>query len=83
MLWIGTIMVFVALISSAVTMYHVSSLPADSWKYMQVENRWANWPKKPCYSKENIELLIKGPKYEHTKKTYIASIKSQFIWLTR
>ena len=64
-------------------MYHVSRLPADSWKYMQVENRWANWPEKTCYTKQNIELLIKGPKNEQPKKTYIASIKSQFIWLTR
>jgi len=26
-----------------------------------LEQRWANWPDKECYSKENIELLIEGP----------------------
>ena len=83
MLWIGTIMAFVALISAIATMHYAVQLPADSWKYIQVENRWANWPEKDCYTKENIELLIEGPKYEQNKKTYIASIASQFIWFTR
>ena len=42
-------------------MYHVSRLPADKWEYMQMEQRWANWPDEECYSKQNIELLIEGP----------------------
>jgi hypothetical protein len=51
---------------------------------MQLENRWLNWPEKECYTRENIELLIEGPpKYEQNKKTYIASIASQLIWITR
>ncbi len=61
MLWIGTIVVFVALISASATMYHIAKLPADEWEYLMLEQRWANWPDKECYSKENIELLIEGP----------------------
>ena len=61
MLLICTIMALTAIISSAATMYHVSRLPADKWKYMQMEQRWANWPDEECYSKNNVELLIKGP----------------------
>jgi len=26
-----------------------------------MEQRWANWPDEECYSKNNVELLIKGP----------------------
>ncbi len=73
----------IAITSSAATMYYAIQLPADKWKYIQVEQRWANWPDRECYSKENIKLLIEGPKYEQNKKTYIASIASQFIWFTR
>ena len=61
MLWIGIIMALTALVSSVATMHYLSSLPADKWEYMQMEQRWANWPDKDCYSKENIELLIEGP----------------------
>ena len=49
------------MISSGITMYYISQLPADKWKYMQMEQRWANWPDEECYSKNNVELLIKGP----------------------
>ena len=61
MLLICTIVVLTAITSSAATMYYVALLPADKWEYMQVEQRWANWPDKECYTKENIELLIEGP----------------------
>jgi hypothetical protein len=61
MLWTGIIMVCVALVSATATMYYIADLPADKWEYMQMEQRWANWPDKECYSKDNIELLIKGP----------------------
>ena len=54
-------MVFVALVSATATMYYIADLPAHKWEYMQMEQRWANWPDKECYSKENIELLIEGP----------------------
>ena len=79
MLWIGTIMVFVALISSVATMHHVSSLPADKYEYMQVSNRWANWPTKECYSHSEIELILNGPNHEQNEKTHITSIASKLF----
>jgi hypothetical protein len=27
-------------------MIKLTNLPADQYAYMQMENRWANWPKK-------------------------------------
>jgi hypothetical protein len=42
-------------------MHYVTSLPADEWEYMQLENRWLNWPEKECYHKLEVELLIEGP----------------------
>jgi hypothetical protein len=84
MLLIATTVVLTGIMSSALTMHYVTHLPADEWEYMQLENRWLNWPEKECYTRENIELLIEGPpKYEQNKKTYIASIASQLIWITR
>lgn len=79
MLWIGTIMVFVALISSIATMYHISNLPADKYEYMQVSNRWANWPTKECYSESEIDLILNGPKNEQNEKTHIASVASKLV----
>ena len=64
-------------------MYYVALLPADKWEYMQVEQRWANWPDKECYTKENIELLIEGPKYEYNKKTYTTPNKGKPFWFKR
>ena len=49
-------------------MYYIADLPADKWEYMQMEQRWANWPDKECYSKDNIELLIKGSKIKVIRK---------------
>ena len=79
MLWIGIIVVFVALISAIATMNYISSLPADRYEYMQVSNRWANWPTKDCYSYLEVELLIQGPKNEQTEKTHIASVASKLV----
>ena len=79
MFWISTIVVLTATISSVATMYHVSSLPADKYEYMQVGNRWANWPTKDCYSYLEVELLIQGPKNEQTEKTHIASVASKLV----
>ena len=79
MLWIGTIMVFVALISSVATMHHVSNLSADKYEYMQASNRWANWPTKECYSQSEIDLILKGPNNEQNEKTHIASVASKLV----
>ncbi len=64
-------------------MYHVSNLSADKYEYMQVSNRWANWPEKDCYNAIEVELILNGPQYEHDKETYYASNFSKFVWITR
>ena len=79
MLWIGIIVVSVALISSVATMHHLSNLPADKYEYMQAHNRWANWPTKECYSKLEVELILNGSNDEQTEKTYIASVASKLV----
>ena len=61
MLWIGIIMALTALVSSVATMHYLSSLPADKWEYMQMEQRWANWPEKDCYDPIELEMIILGP----------------------
>ena len=68
-----------ATISSVATMYHVSNLPADQYEYMQVSNRWANWPTKECYSETEIELILNGPNNEQNEKTHIASVASKLV----
>ena len=68
-----------ATISSVATMYHVSNLPADQYEYMQVSNRWANWPIKECYSSTEIELILNGPNYEQNEETHIASVASKLV----
>ena len=68
-----------ATISSVATMYHVSNLPADQYEYMQVSNRWANWPIKECYSETEIELILNGPNHEQNEKTHIASVASKLV----
>ena len=68
-----------ATISSVATMYHVSNLPADQYEYMQVSNRWANWPTKECYSETEIELILNGPNHEQNEKTHIASVASKLV----
>ena len=60
-LWMIILMVMVAITSSLATMVHVANLHQDNWKYMQLEQRWANWPAKECYNALEIELLITGP----------------------
>jgi hypothetical protein len=42
-------------------MHYLSSLPADKWEYMQLHNRWANWPEKDCYDAIELEMIILGP----------------------
>ena len=79
MFWISTIVVLTATISSVATMYHVSNLPADQYEYMQVSNRWANWPTKECYSETEIELILNGPNNEQNEKTHIASVASKLV----
>ena len=79
MLWTGIIMVFVALVSATATMYYIADLPADKWEYMQMEQRWANWPDKDCYSKLEVELILNGSNDEQTEKTYIASVASKLV----
>ena len=79
MLWIGIIVVSVALISSIATMHYISNLPADQYEYMQASNRWANWPTKECYSKLEVELILNGSNDEQTEKTYIASVASKLV----
>lgn len=61
MLSIGIIMALTALVSSVATMHYLSSLPADKWEYMQMEQRWANWPEKDCYDPIELEMIILGP----------------------
>ena len=61
MLSIGIIMALTALVSSVATMHYLSSLPADKWEYMQMEQRWANWPEKDCYDPIESEMIILGP----------------------
>ena len=68
-----------ATISSVATMYHVSNLPADQYEYMQVSNRWANWPTKECYSETEIELILNGPNYEQNEKTHTSSVASKLV----
>ena len=68
-----------ATISSVATMYHVSNLPADQYEYMQVSNRWANWPIKECYSETEIELILNGPNNEQNEKTYTSSVASKLV----
>lgn len=59
MLWISTIMVFVALISSAATMIWAVGLPTE--KHIEIETRYLNWPEKECYSATDLEMIIEGP----------------------
>jgi hypothetical protein len=62
-------------------------LPPDD--YTLLNTRWLNWPVQECYSRQNIELLIEGPKqitlkdYEQDETTYIASIQSKLIRVSR
>jgi len=60
-LWTITLMALAAVISSVATMHYISSLPADQYKYMQMENRWLNWPQKDCYNPIEVEMIIQGP----------------------
>ena len=86
-LWTITLMATVAIMSSLATMIWAVDLPPDD--YTLLNTRWLNWPDRECYTKENIELLIEGPKqitlkdYEQNEKTYIASIQSKLIRFTR
>jgi len=59
MLWICTIVVFVALTSSIATMIWCIGLPAD--EHIQITNRYLNWPEKECYSATDLEMIIEGP----------------------
>ena len=86
-LWTITLMATVALISSLATMIWAVDLPPDD--YTLLETRWLNWPVQEYYSRQNIELLIEGPTqetlrdYEQNKTTYIASVQSKLIRLSR
>ena len=64
-------------------MIKITNLPADQYQYMQMENRWANWPQKDCYNAVEVELILNGPQHEYNKETYPASDFSKFIWITR
>jgi hypothetical protein len=82
-----TLMVTVALMSSLATMIWAVDLPPDNYTLLQT--RWLNWPIQEYYSRENIQLLIDGPNqitledYEQNETTYIASIQSKLIQLSR
>ena len=76
-------MVLVAVTSSLATMLKVTNLPADQYKYMQMENRWANWPEKDCYNEIEVELILNGPQHEYNEETYPTSDFSKFVWITR
>ena len=86
-LWTLTIMACVALASCLATMIWAVDLPPDDYTLLQT--RWLNWPEQEYYSRQNIELLIEGPKqetlnsYEQNKETYIASIQGKLIRFTR
>ena len=86
-LWTIILMATVALMSSLATMIWAVDLPPDD--YTLLNTRWLNWPVQEYYSRENIELLIEGPKqitlkdYEQDETTYIASIQGKFIRFTR
>jgi hypothetical protein len=76
-------MALVATVSSIMTMINVTNLPADQYEYMQMQNRWANWPEKDCYNAIEVELILNGPQDEQNEKTYPASNWSKFVWITR
>ena len=59
-------------------MIKITNLPADQYKYMQMENRWANWPEKDCYNAIEVELILNGPQDEQNEKTHPASNWSKF-----
>jgi hypothetical protein len=86
-LWTITLMALVALMSSLATMIWAVDLPPDD--YTLLNTRWLNWPVQEYYSRQNIELLIEGPTqetlkdYEQNQETYIASIQSKLIRLSR
>ena len=86
-LWTITLMATIAVMSSLATMIWAVDLPPDD--YILLENRWLNWPVQEYYSRENIELLIEGPTqitlkdYEQDETTYIASIQSKLIRISR
>ena len=86
-LWTITLMATVALTSSLATMIWAVDLPPDD--YTLLETRWLNWPVQEYYSRQNIELLIEGPTletlrdYEQNETTYIASVQSKLIRLSR
>ena len=73
--------------SSLATMIWAVDLPPDN--YTLLETRWLNWPEQEYYSRQNIELLIEGPTqetlrdYEQNETTYIASVQSKLIRLSR
>ena len=86
-LWTIILMATVALISSLATMIWAVDLPPDN--YTLLETRWLNWPVQEYYSRQNIELLIEGPTqetlrdYEQNETTYIASVQSKLIRVSR
>ena len=86
-LWTITLMATVAIMSSFATMVWAVDLPPDD--YTLLNTRWLNWPVQEYYSRQNIELLIEGPNqitlkdYEQNQETYIASIQSKLIRLSR
>jgi len=86
-LWTIILMATVALISSLATMIWAVDLPPDN--YTLLETRWLNWPVQEYYSRQNIELLIQGPTqetlrdYEQNETTYIASVQSKLIRVSR
>lgn len=64
-------------------MINVTNLPADQYEYMQMQNRWANWPEKDCYNAIEVELILNGPQDEQNEKAYPTSNWSKFVWITR
>ena len=86
-LWTITLMATIALMSSLATMIWAVDLPPDN--YTLLETRWLNWPVQEYYSRQNIELLIEGPTqetlrdYEQNETTYIASVQSKLIRVSR
>lgn len=76
-------MTLVATVSSVMTMINVTNLPADQYEYMQMQNRWANWPEKNCYNAIEVELILNGPQHEYNKEAYPTSNFSKFVWITR
>jgi hypothetical protein len=53
--------VMVSFLMGVLCAFHFAiGMPTD--KHVEITNRYLNWPKKNCYDKNDLKMIIEGPK---------------------